>query len=60
LAMFNVGVEIGQIAIVGIALPIILTVDHLIVRNAPNAPNIRRNPIFIYFASGGILLLGAD
>jgi hydrogenase/urease accessory protein HupE len=59
LAMFNVGVEIGQIAIVGIALPIILTVDHLIVRNAPNAPNIRRNPIFIYFASGGILLLGA-
>tara|TARA_B100000315_G_scaffold65222_1_gene59191 strand:- start:1764 stop:2825 length:1062 start_codon:yes stop_codon:yes gene_type:complete len=58
LAMFNVGVEIGQIAIVGICLPIILTVDYVIVRNAPNAPNNRRNPAFVYLASGGILLLG--
>ena len=59
LAMFNVGVEIGQIATVGIALPVILTVDHLIVRNAPNAPNNRRKPHFVYLASGSILLLGA-
>jgi hydrogenase/urease accessory protein HupE len=58
LAMFNIGVEIGQIAIVGICLPIILVVDQLIVRNAPNASNNYRNPVFVYFASGIILLLG--
>ncbi len=58
LAMFNVGVEIGQIAVVGICLPIIFAIDHLVVRNALNAPNNRRNPIFVYLASGIILLLG--
>jgi hydrogenase/urease accessory protein HupE len=58
LAMFNVGVEIGQIAIVGICLPIILVVDQLIVGNAANAPNSRRNPIFVHILSGVILLLG--
>ena len=58
LAMFNVGVEIGQIAIVGICLPIILAIDFFIVRNAPNLPNSRRNPIFVYLASGVILLFG--
>jgi len=58
LAMFNVGVEIGQIAVVGICLPIIFAIDHLLVRNAPNTPNNRRNPTFVYLASGIILALG--
>lgn len=58
LAMFNIGVEIGQIAIIGICLPVILGIDHLIIRNKPTAPDYRRNPVFVYLASGIIILLG--
>ncbi len=58
LATFNIGVEIGQIAIVGICLPIILAIDRFVVRNAPYGPVKRRNPIFVYISSTIILMLG--
>lgn len=53
LASFNVGVEIGQIAIVSLVLPILLALDRLFA--APGTP--RAAPL-VYAASGMICVLG--
>lgn len=55
LASFNIGVEIGQIAIVSLVLPALLMIDRL--SAAPRAePN--RRPAVVYAISGVIILLG--
>jgi hydrogenase/urease accessory protein HupE len=51
LASFNIGVEIGQIAIVGIAVPLLLAVDRIATRS-------QRSRALVYPASSAILALG--
>jgi len=55
LASFNIGVEIGQIAIVSLVLPAMLLIDRL--SASPRAEQIRR-PAVVYSISGAIILLG--
>jgi len=56
LAFFNIGVEIGQVAIVAIVVPLLLGIDRLSAR-APAAP--ARRPALVYAASAPIAGLGA-
>ncbi|MFQ5567397.1 MAG: HupE/UreJ family protein [Paracoccaceae bacterium] len=55
LAFFNVGVEIGQVAIVAIVVPLLLAIDRLTAR-APAAP--ARRPALVYAVSALIAGLG--
>ncbi len=55
LAFFNIGVEIGQIAIVALVVPLLLGIDRLSVR-APAAP--ARRPALVYGVSAVIAGLG--
>ncbi len=55
LAFFNIGVEIGQVAIVAIVVPLLLVVDRLTAR-APAAP--ARRPALVHVASALIAGLG--
>ncbi len=52
LASFNIGVEIGQIAIVSLALPVLIGLDRVF-KTSP-----RRAPALVYAVSSGIGLLG--
>ncbi len=54
-AFFNVGVEIGQVAIVAIVVPLLLVIDRLTAR-APAAP--ARRPALVYAVSATIAGLG--
>ncbi len=56
LAFFNIGVEIGQVVIVAIAVPLLLVIDRLAAR-APAAPV--RRPALVYAVSALIAGLGA-
>ncbi len=51
LAFFNVGVEIGQIAIIGVAVPLLLLIDRLF--------GGRRDPRLVMTASAAVAALGA-
>ena len=55
LAFFNIGVEIGQVAIVAIVVPLLLGIDRLSAR-APAAP--ARRPALVYTISALIAGLG--
>ncbi|MCH8952266.1 MAG: HupE/UreJ family protein [Proteobacteria bacterium] len=55
LAFFNIGVEIGQVAIVAIVVPLLLVIDRLTTR-APAAP--ARRPALVYAVSALIAGLG--
>jgi hydrogenase/urease accessory protein HupE len=55
LGFFNIGVEIGQVAIVAIVVPLLLGIDRLSAR-APAAPV--RRPALVYGVSAGIVGLG--
>ena len=55
LAFFNIGVEIGQVAIVAIVVPLLLGIDRLSAR-APTAP--ARRPALVYAVSALIAGLG--
>ncbi len=55
LAFFNIGVEIGQVAIVAIFVPLLLVIDRLTAR-APTAP--ARRPALVYAVSALIAGLG--
>ncbi len=55
LAFFNIGVEIGQVAIVAIVVPLLLAVDRLTAR-APAAP--ARRPALVHAVSATIAGLG--
>ena len=56
LAFFNIGVEIGQVGIVAIVVPLLLAIDRLTAR-APSAP--ARRPALVYAVSAPIAALGA-
>ncbi len=58
LASFNIGVEIGQIVIVSIALPVLLVIDRLVASRGWAARGVRA-PQAVYALSGVICLLGA-
>ena len=58
LASFNIGVEIGQIIIVSVALAVLLLVDRLVASRGWAAPGIRA-PQAVYALSGVICVLGA-
>jgi hypothetical protein len=51
LAAFNIGVEVGQVAIVGIVVPLLLAIDHIATRS-------ERSGAVVYPASAIILALG--
>jgi hydrogenase/urease accessory protein HupE len=55
LAAFNIGVEIGQIAIVSIVLPLMLLADRALAQGAAPA----RRPALVYPMSAIVMLLGA-
>ena len=55
LAAFNIGVEIGQIAIVSLAFPLLLLLDLI---DGGTAKRKGRNPIVVYTCSGVILAFG--
>ncbi len=55
LAFFNIGVEIGQIAIVAIVVPLLLGIDRLSAR-PPATPE--RQPVLVYAVSALIAGLG--
>ena len=56
LAAFNVGVEVGQVAIVSIVIPLLIGVDWLIatIRDAPQ----KRTAALVYAVSGIVAFLG--
>jgi hypothetical protein len=56
LAAFNIGVEVGQVAIVSIVIPLLIGVDWFIatMRDAPQ----KRTVGLVYAASGIIAFLG--
>src|SRR5690606_34610523 len=51
LAAFNLGVEVGQVAIVAAVVPLLLAIDRLATRS-------KRSRAVVYPASGAILCLG--
>ncbi len=55
LASFNIGVEIGQLAIVAVAMPVLALLDRLL---APADRQVQRNPMVVYAASAAIGALG--
>ncbi len=55
LAFFNIGVEIGQLAIVALVVPLLLAVDRLSARG-PATP--ARSPNLVHTASALIAALG--
>lgn len=55
LGAFNVGVEIGQVAIVCLAMPLLVGVDRLVAR----ARGVHQSPVTVYTLSGAILALGS-
>jgi len=55
LAVFNIGIEIGQVAIVAIFVPLLLVIDRLTAR-AATAP--ARRPVLVYAVSALIAGLG--
>ncbi|MEO8717423.1 MAG: HupE/UreJ family protein [Burkholderiales bacterium] len=58
LVSFNLGVEIGQAAIVCIAVPLLLCIDRLGERRRALSGNAGQSPVFVYACSGVILALG--
>lgn len=57
LASFNIGVEIGQIAVIALALPILLGIDRLLARGGGLAPP--RDVRVVFGASALIVLAGS-
>lgn len=55
LAFFNIGVEIGQIAIVSIVVPVLVAIDHLVAHGT--AKSARAAPL-VYTLSAAITVLG--
>jgi hydrogenase/urease accessory protein HupE len=55
LAAFNIGVEIGQVAIVSLIFPLLLLFDRI---DSGTATRKGRNPVVVYTCSGIILALG--
>jgi hypothetical protein len=55
LAAFNIGVEIGQVAIVGLIFPLLLLSDRI---GGGTATRKGRNPAVVYTCSGVILAFG--
>jgi hydrogenase/urease accessory protein HupE len=60
LASFNLGVEIGQVAIVSIVVPGLLAMDRLFAAGRGGAPAPVRPPFAVYGMSAVIVCLGSD
>ncbi len=58
LVSFNLGVEIGQAAIVCIAVPLLLWIDRLGERHRARSGRSGQSPVFVYTCSSVILALG--
>jgi hydrogenase/urease accessory protein HupE len=58
LAAFNIGVEIGQIAIVSVVVPLLLALDHLLAPARPSSALPGRSAAAVYGASAVIVGLG--
>jgi hydrogenase/urease accessory protein HupE len=58
LVSFNLGVEIGQAAIVCVAVPLLLWIDRLGERRRARSGKAGQSPVFVYTCSGVILTLG--
>jgi hydrogenase/urease accessory protein HupE len=58
LVSFNLGVEIGQAAIVCIAVPLLLGIDRIGERRRALSGKPGQSPVFVYTCSGVILALG--
>jgi hypothetical protein len=56
LCAFNIGVEVGQVAIVSLVIPLLISLDWLIATTR-NAPPKRTEPL-VYVLSGIIAILG--
>ena len=59
LASFNLGVEIGQIAIVSLVVPVLLGIDHLFAHSRRTAVPPIRPAFAVYGISAGIIALGS-
>ena len=59
LASFNIGVEIGQIAIVSLVLPLLLLLDRVLAQRPRTAPAPSRPALAVYTISAVIVVLGS-
>ena len=59
LASFNIGVEIGQIAIVSLVLPLLLLLDRVLAAQTGRAPAPSRPALAVYAISAVIVALGS-
>ena len=59
LASFNIGVEIGQIAIVSLVLPLLLVLDRMLAQRTRAAPAPSRPAFAVYTISAVIVVLGS-
>jgi hydrogenase/urease accessory protein HupE len=59
LASFNIGVEIGQIAIVAAVVPLLMVFDSLVGGRVPGSPRVVRPAFAVYALSAVIIMLGS-
>jgi hypothetical protein len=60
LAAFNIGVEIGQVTVIAIALPLLLAFDRFLAHwRLPDGAMARRDPGLVFAGSAVIVILGA-